>query len=200
MGLQHAPVERLAQAVGGDEAEAAQRPGAGQPGGGVEPVHDVVGRGGHGGVGGAAVRISMTVGQAGEAAGRLLTVIAERGTETDTPEVTLTERNGRIQSDLTIGADIATAKPLLANLHLSSRGVQLIGAGFIVAPEQAQQLGLGRVPGIERHIRLYRNGRDLTATPRDVMVIDLFGLSEAEARARFPEVYQWVLELSLIHI
>ena len=125
---------------------------------------------------GAAVRISMTVGQAGEAAGRLLTVIAERGTETDTPEVTLTERNGRIQSDLTIGADIATAKPLLANLHLSSRGVQLIGAGFIVAPEQAQQLGLGRVPGIERHIRLYRNGRDLTATPRDVMVIDLLSL------------------------
>ena len=42
------------------------------------------------------------------------------------------------------------------------------------------------MPGLERHIRLYRNGRDLTATPRDVMVIDLFGLTAEEVRSAFP--------------
>jgi hypothetical protein len=50
------------------------------------------------------------------------------------------------------------------------------------------------VTGLERHIREYRNGRDLTSRPRDVMVIDLFGLSEADVRDRFPEVYQWLHE------
>jgi hypothetical protein len=43
---------------------------------------------------------------------------------------------------------------------------------------------------LERHIRLYRNGRDLTGTPREVMAIDLFGLEIDDVRERFPEVYQ----------
>jgi hypothetical protein len=47
---------------------------------------------------------------------------------------------------------------------------------------------------LERHIREYRNGRDLTATSRDSLVIDLFGLSAIEVRDRFPAVYQWVVE------
>ena len=53
-------------------------------------------------------------------------------------------------------------------------------------------LGLGRIAGLEQHIRPYLNGRDLTGTSRNAMVIDLFGLSEVEVRTRFPEVYQWV--------
>ena len=50
------------------------------------------------------------------------------------------------------------------------------------------------MPGLEKHIREYRNGRDLTASPRGVMVIDLFGLTEADVRNRFPAVYQHVLD------
>jgi hypothetical protein len=50
--------------------------------------------------------------------------------------------------------------------------VKLHGAGFIVTREEAPASGLGAVPGLERHIREYRNGRDLMATPRDVLVID----------------------------
>jgi hypothetical protein len=69
-----------------------------------------------------------------------------------------------------------------------------MGRGFIVTPEQATALGLRRIPGVENHIRPYLNGRDLTQRSRGVMVIDLFGLNEAEVRQRFPEVYQWVLE------
>lgn len=89
---------------------------------------------------------------------------------------------------------MAGAVSLRANEGISSPGVKLHGAGFIVTPEQARQLGLGRIPGLEKHIREYRNGRDLTRRPRGVMVIDLFGLSAEEVRERYPAVYQWVLE------
>ncbi|MBU0611004.1 MAG: class I SAM-dependent DNA methyltransferase, partial [Armatimonadetes bacterium] len=63
-----------------------------------------------------------------------------------------------------------------------------------VTPEEATALGLGRVAGLEEHIRPYRHGRDLAAHPRGVMVIDLFGLQAEEVRTRFPAVYQWVAE------
>jgi len=72
--------------------------------------------------------------------------------------------------------------------------VKLHGAGFIVSPEKAQELGLGTVQGLERHILPYRNGRDLAATPRGAMVIDLFGLTVEDLRDRFPAVFQHVAE------
>ena len=60
--------------------------------------------------------------------------------------------------------------------------MKLHGDGFIVTPSQAEHLGLGKRPGLENHIRPYRNGRDLTGRPREVMVIDLFGLGADEVR------------------
>ena len=66
------------------------------------------------------------------------------------------------------------------------------GAGFIVTPEEAHELGIDRLEGLRDHIREYRNGRDLTSKPRGVMVIDLFGITLDEVRMQFPEVYQRV--------
>ncbi|WP_306755338.1 class I SAM-dependent DNA methyltransferase [Paracoccus actinidiae] len=145
---------------------------------------------------GAAVRIAMTVAEAGSAPGRLFTVASEaKGNErAEGRDVVLSGQVGKIFSNLRIGADVAGAKALKANDGISSPGVKLHGAGFIVTPGEARALGLGVVPGLDRHIREYRNGRDLTAAPRGVMVIDLFGLSETEVRTRFPAVYQWVLD------
>lgn len=143
---------------------------------------------------GAAVRIAMTVGTPAPVEGRLLKSVAEKDTDRDEIDVTLVERQGLIFSDLSLGANVASASTLRANSNISSRGVQLIGAGFIVSPEEADRLGLGTVDGLERHIRAYRNGRDLAQTTRGVMVIDLFGLAVDEVRARYPAVYQWVLE------
>ncbi|MEF2145109.1 MAG: DNA methyltransferase [Desulfovibrionaceae bacterium] len=142
---------------------------------------------------GADVRIAMTVGRGGEADGRLVTVAVERKTGMER-DVELREAYGLIHSDLTVGVNVSGVATLQAAGDISNRGVQLIGAGFIVTPDQAANLGLGTVPGLEQHIREYRNGRDLTARPRGVMVIDLFGLTEKEVRTRFPAVYQWVLE------
>jgi hypothetical protein len=80
-----------------------------------------------------------------------------------------------------------------ANSGLSSRGMMLFGSGFIITQEHAGLLGLGKRVGLERFVRDYRNGRDLTLRPRDVKVIDLFGLKSEEVRQKFPEVYQHVL-------
>jgi len=140
----------------------------------------------------AAVRIAMTVGERGEHQGHLYTVVHEGNANTEGTAVELAERTGRIFADLRIGVDVAGAQPLRANEGLCCRGVQPIGAGFIVTPEIAASLGLGRVSGLEQHIRPYLNGRDLTGRSRNVMVIDLFGLTADEVLKRFPEVYQWV--------
>jgi hypothetical protein len=143
---------------------------------------------------GAAVRIAMTVAEAGEREGVLQTVCREMDGEEEARSVELTARRGRLHADLTLGANVAAAKTLLANANLSNRGVSLFGAGFIVSPVEAIALGLGGIPGLEKHIRHYRNGRDLTQNSRGVRVIDLLGLTIDEVRQRFPEVYQWLLE------
>lgn len=143
---------------------------------------------------GAQVRIAMTVGAAGVQEGRLLLVRDESSGDQDEIEVSLQEQLGRLFADLKTGANVAGANPLQACLSFSSPGVKLHGSGFIVTPEEAKQLGLGSVVGLEKYIRAYRNGRDLAQSPRGVMVIDLFGLTAGEVRDRFPAVYQWVLE------
>ncbi|MEX1041570.1 MAG: DNA methyltransferase [Pirellulaceae bacterium] len=142
---------------------------------------------------GAAVRISMTVAEAGSAVGRLLKVAGRELPDEVGGGVPLVERWGDIQSDLTIGANVAGALPLQSNTEISGRGVTLFGSGFIVTREQATKLGLGKMEELGHHIREYRNGRDITQSPRGALVIDLLGLNIDEVRQRFPEVYQWVL-------
>lgn len=143
---------------------------------------------------GAKVRIAMTVGMAGEQEGRLLLVRDERSSDQDEVDVTLQEQQGRLFADLQRGANVSGTHFLNANGAISNRGVCLFGAGFIVTPEEAKALGLGSVAGLEQHIRHYRNGKDLTQASRNVMVIDLFGLTADEVRERFPAIYQHVLE------
>ena len=144
--------------------------------------------------GAAAVRIAMTVAAAGGHDGVLREVTHESALDTDEPKIELSTKVGKINANLTVGADLTAATALTANEALSSRGMSLHGDGFIVTPSEAEALGLSKRPGLERHIRHYRNGRDLTATPRGVMVIDLFGLKAEDVRKRFPDVYQHLAE------
>ncbi|MFY7759240.1 class I SAM-dependent DNA methyltransferase [Aquidulcibacter sp.] len=141
----------------------------------------------------ASVRIAMTVAQAGTHEGKVLKVLHEAGLETDTPQIQVVEKFGRVNPDLTIGVDLSKALALRANEGLASRGVALHGSGFIVTPKEAQFLGLGARSGLETHIRPYRNGKDIMGRSRNLMVIDLFGLEESEVRQQFPEVYQHML-------
>jgi len=143
---------------------------------------------------GAAVRIAMSCGVAGSAPGFLATVVAESPGQDEGVEVGLQLRPGKLNADLSVGADVAGAVALRANSGVSARGMIPHGAGFFVTADEARALGLGRVPGLDRHIRRYRNGRDLTQIPREVLAVDLYGLTLTDVRARFPEVYQWLLE------
>jgi len=108
--------------------------------------------------------------------------------------VELERREGKVTSQLTIGADLSKIEPLLANELLSSPGVKLHGAGFIVTPREAAGLGLGSVRGLETYILPYRHGRDLAQQPRGALVIDLYGLTADQVREQFPAVYQWVVD------
>lgn len=141
----------------------------------------------------AAVRIAMTVAVAGKTEGILDEVTKEELLDTDSPAISLSSQRGIINPDLTIGADLSSVRALKSNEGLSSNGVMLAGGGFIISPERAIQLGLGKREGLERHIRTYRNGRDLTSRSRGMMVIDLFGLDVEAVRKKFPEVYQHIL-------
>ncbi len=141
-----------------------------------------------------AVRIAMTVGAVGKQEGQLFRVVDPRRNATQGGDELRPPVRGLIISNLTIGLNLDAAKPLRANEGLSSPGVKLHGSGFIISAERAKQLGLGSVPGLDQHIRSYRHGRDLTARPRDVMVVDLFGLTERILQERFPTVYQHILQ------
>jgi hypothetical protein len=143
----------------------------------------------------AAVRIAMTVAEAGSHEGRLIEIMSEEKLDTDEPELSEQMTIGRINADLTVGTDVTALMPLKANGGLCSRGVQLMGGGFIITPAEAKELGLGKREGLEVHIRPYLNGRDLLQRPRRAMVIDLYGLSEHELMDRFPEIYDHVLQM-----
>jgi hypothetical protein len=141
----------------------------------------------------AAVRIAMTVGAAEKQEGQLFRVVNAHLDAAKGGDELLPSKQGVIIPNLTVGVDLDAAMPLRANEGLCSPGVKLHGAGFMVSPEHAKRLGLGSVPGLERCIRPYRHGRDLTYRSRDVMVIDLDGLREEEVRERYPALYHHVL-------
>ncbi|MCA3416183.1 MAG: class I SAM-dependent DNA methyltransferase [Roseomonas sp.] len=145
------------------------------------------------GAGTAAVRIAMTVAEAGQGQGILARVISEAPGSDGVPRVVFAEDEGRINADLTIGVDVKSAKPLRANERIAWDGVKLHGSGFLVEPQRALALGLEKIEGISVHIRPYRNGRDIQQTSRNLYVLDFFGLSEEQVKDRFPEAYQHLL-------
>lgn len=141
---------------------------------------------------GAAVRIAMSVGQRGAVDGEAITVTSESEGENGEISVALTSKRGKVHSDLTVGVDLNSCHKLKANLQMAHMGMIPLGSGFWIDPARAKALGLGKVPGMEQHVRRYVNGKDLTGTPRGVLALDFYGLSEQDLRQRFPAAYQWL--------
>ena len=136
----------------------------------------------------AAVRIAMTVAQAGKHEGRLMEVTSEEAVEIDSPVILFEERQGKINSDLTVGVDVASAGQLLGNKGLAIRGMSFIGTGFVVSRHEAEMLSGG--PEVYPIIRPLLNARDLAQKSRGVYAIDAYSLSSDELRAKYPRVYQ----------
>lgn len=146
---------------------------------------------------GAAVRISMSVGESGRKPGRLSEVQTEKPAPDSTRTLTFRSQAGRILSNLSIGPDTASASPLASNQSLGSVGIALHAPGLALTSEEADTLmSAARAYGLERvdeFIKPVLNGRDVTQTPRGGYVIDLFGVDEHSLRDLGP-IYQWVLQ------
>jgi len=142
----------------------------------------------------AAVRIAMTVGAADASGGKLLQIEREENLDSDTPDLEFSELNGRINADLTIGADVTQARPLLASAGISCNGMMLAGQGFVVNKAMAEHL-IGLDGDIARQfIKPFVNGGELVRGSRDRYVIDLFGYVPEQLRTLVPATYQYVLE------
>ncbi|MBE9009123.1 class I SAM-dependent DNA methyltransferase, partial [Pseudanabaenaceae cyanobacterium LEGE 13415] len=145
---------------------------------------------------GASVRIAMTAAEPENL--KSLTRISTLGTVTSeregiTPEdsadqIKVNWQNAaQIFSNLRTGANVSSAIALKSNSEVCCPGVKLHGMGFCLNQQEAKQ--------VEAEItRPYLNGRDLTQTSRNVMVIDLLGLTANDVLETYPKAYQWVYE------
>ncbi|MCH9049771.1 MAG: class I SAM-dependent DNA methyltransferase [Proteobacteria bacterium] len=144
------------------------------------------------GTGKSAVRVALTVGVSGSTPGTLCRVVSEHGIETDTPNVELKGRDGKISSVLTVGTDLTLVKPLRANERLCWQGCKLVGTDFQIESNTRERF-LRENPGLETNLPRYWAGRDITGKAKRRYVIDFFGLSQSAA-SEFKSAYQWVLD------
>lgn len=142
----------------------------------------------------AAVRIAMTVAEKGERDGVLAEVLSEAGLNTDTPQVALEVREGKVRANLTIGADLASARPLVANAYMGHKGMMPYGKGFWITGTKAAEFRTEGSVANPHRIRQYLNGSDLTRRPRGIHAIDFLGLSLDTARELFPKAYAHLYE------
>ncbi len=143
----------------------------------------------------AAVRIAMTAAVPGRVEGVLDRLTAEVAVEGgEEVAVAFSTERGMIHADLKIGADVAGAAALRANGGISSNGMMLAGAGFQVPPEEVERLDPSGEARRTGRLRPYRNGKDLMSIPRNMWLIDLFGLTAEEAARAVPALYQQVLD------
>jgi hypothetical protein len=143
---------------------------------------------------GAAVRIAMTVGGF-DGQPWLGRVLEEQGSDTPESEAASVKVGGQvvdlIHEDLSAGANVASTVPLMANQGLCYQGCKLVGAGFLVTPEQAKAF-LREAAMNVGVLRECWGGTDLTQRREARYVIDFFGLSQTIAMRDYPGPYQYV--------
>jgi hypothetical protein len=142
----------------------------------------------------AAVRIAMTVAGWGQQEGVLREMLREEGLDTDEPVIEFEEARGRINADLTVGADVASVKALQANLGLSCNGMMFAGRGFVVSPAEADYLVEKETRDLSSVVRPFINGGELVGERKPKFVIDCFGLTEDELRTQYPHVFHHLME------
>ena len=141
----------------------------------------------------AAVRIAMTVAARGKCDGELVKVVAEAGLQSDQPVLDVRAETGRVNADLSVGADVSATVPLKANHGLSCNGMMLAGQGFKVTRTDAEKLIRDDGEAARKVVRPYMGGGELVQRRIGEYVIDFAGLSETEARQQFPNCYQHLL-------
>lgn len=141
----------------------------------------------------AAVRIAMTVAERGAQDGLLHEVTSEAKLDSDDPELEITEVKDRIHSNLSVGADVTSARPLIANEGMSCNGMMLAGQGFKLERVEAWQMACEAANDSQQVLRGYIGGSELLRGQKGLLVIDFHGLTEKEARQEHPVFYEHLL-------
>ncbi len=146
---------------------------------------------------GAQVRIAMTVvNQPGAGQAVRGEVVDEEHTRVEELERVRVEEAvvPEIHADLSAGADIGQAQSLMANGRLCYQGVNLVGNGFRLDPEELRSLGYrpSRLPSV---IKPYVIGRDLVQKFEEKYVIDFYGVEPDTARTSYPELWNRLTRL-----
>ena len=142
---------------------------------------------------GADVRIAMTVGSAGDGIGLVAQVIAEKVGNDGAVSVTLSVREGEVHADLSVGPAVSKSQSLQANAGVCFQGMNLVGKGFRLSPNEIVSLGYD-VENLPPEIKLHCNARDLMQGGEPCYAIDFFGYTAEEARQQHPALYQWLLD------
>ncbi len=146
------------------------------------------------GADGADVRIAMTTG--GYSGQSILQEVVDEGLISDgygERWVKLSTKAGdQINSDLSVGSNLAGSSYLSSNGKISYQGVTLVGKGFRLESTDLDRLDLAtaKQSGV---VKDYIIGMDLTGRRETRFVIDAFGYSEEEFRSEFPDLYQILL-------
>ncbi|MBD8619298.1 class I SAM-dependent DNA methyltransferase [Sphingomonas sp. CFBP 13728] len=141
----------------------------------------------------AAVRIAMTVVERGTPIGQRLRIVSEHGLDSDAPMLGFASTRGRINADLSIGANAAAAFALVANDGLSYNGMMLAARGFVLTTAEAHHLLAISPPAATSIVKPYVGGADLVRHPTNRWVIDAYGYDETALRTTFPAIYQHLL-------
>ena len=139
---------------------------------------------------GADVRTSMTSVTAGNHEGILKNVSDEQEVKNGEISVTLQALKGKIFPNLKTGVDISSTTQLSSNETLSSKGVMLIGAGFLIDETKANEFKAIYGNTADNVILNYRHGKDISSQPRNLKVIDLHGYEEDKVKNEFPSIFQ----------
>lgn len=142
----------------------------------------------------AAVRIAMTVLDRVASDPQLWLLSAEHDLETDEPKLEFSRSVGKINPDLTQGADTTIVPRLLSNTGLSWNGMMLAGRGFEVDAAVAEHLTRLDGDRATKILKTFLHGGDLVRRSQKRWLIDFFGLNVDEARLSAPACYQHLLQ------
>lgn len=143
---------------------------------------------------GASVRIAMTVADCESDKPVIAVVTDEKRTKAaELAQVCVSEAMVvAIHSDLATGADAESATELLANKCLTFQGMNPVGEGFRLSPEELQQHGYSpqALPAV---IKPHVVGRDLAQRIEERYIIDFHGLTDHRASQEFPALHDRLL-------
>lgn len=148
-------------------------------------------------VDGADVRVAMTVGELAPStstpASPTAAVVGRVVKETEDGATVELRTVEVINSSLRGGSEIRGLHPLRANENMCFQGVVPAGDGFKLSAEEAAELAPAG-SGSCRFVKPYIIGRDVVQRPVDRFIIDFFGLSEADARAKGGRLFQRLID------